>query len=1028
MSSDYIEQLGFKITAEASQADATIESLGKKMMEFAKLANVPVQTFIDAISDMKGVEEKYLDLIRGAVDYAKALEIVAKAQEKVRLASPEQQKAEAQVGASDAAYAQRIANQERERKLAEQRALAFGKQAEEVNKLDAELKQLDARLKNGTATIKEYSAALANMIKPSTMAATKAISPNLFSQESVAQVKDTMMEIQAITKLEAGKVAAIMRTMFPNIDTRNIDAAKKALQGIEPVAKKAGQGLLSFSNFLRTAFGTMTAMLIFKTGQAISNFFTGTLKAASDFRAAMLEINLAESFLSKKGMEITLSDFDDAIAQLEEKYKYLSKLEVASLVGEVAGAAVEFDFTPEQIFKVSDALAYVNTKLKLSGKEAVDAAHFMNALMDSRSNFFNGMGLNITEQLVKEKAVAMGLAKQGEELDKNVRLQASMALITEQTSSKQEELNRQLEGTPMGQQIALQKEWSDAALSVGKAFITVRDNLVSILASASPELADKVVQFFVKAAENVNVFIDSLDGAVEAWKIIDATLSTSQPTLYKINHGLMDLTNPFTLLIGLAKTLYSGLLGISTIFATVGAFVITFLAEVRYFGIQEAFTDAGKNSAAAWKAGWENEFKVWNSGTPISADNIHTAVPLPAWADGAPTGDKKETKDTEINEDLQKALEKMNQEILEAQLKLEQDMEDAAIDLGRKMEDITIEYEQKRADAYRDYSSKIADINRSYSNKIADINAKAAESRAKAQADQLEKEREFQNKLQEMREEFLMDMDDALHARDARQILKLIKQYELEKLQAERKHALDMESAAKDEELRQKSFANERAAAERDRKAKLAEAQQDYADKLAKLAADEQAERDAAQLKYTRELEDLNKQMQDRFEIIAANLVNEFNLTEAHLKDIVALYSFYYGQASQIMAAMQHMLAGAQVLSSKPYPIVTGVQTGGSLSGDKQGGMAQGGTIIADQPTSVIFGEAGIEAATFTPINRTGADVNKLFSNMSGGGGGAGGGNVGIEILLSPDLEARIVSNTLSKTGQVFTKVQRSKR
>ena len=50
-----------------------------------------------------------------------------------------------------------------------------------------------------------------------------------------------------------------------------------------------------------------------------------------------------------------------------------------------------------------------------------------------------------------------------------------------------------------------------------------------------------------------------------------------------------------------------------------------------------------------------------------------------------------------------------------------------------------------------------------------------------------------------MREKFLMDLDDALHARDARQILKLIKQYELDKLQAERDYALKQEAAKKDE-------------------------------------------------------------------------------------------------------------------------------------------------------------------------------------------------------------------------------------
>jgi hypothetical protein len=44
------------------------------------------------------------------------------------------------------------------------------------------------------------------------------------------------------------------------------------------------------------------------------------------------------------------------------------------------------------------------------------------------------------------------------------------------------------------------------------------------------------------------------------------------------------------------------------------------------------------------------------------------------------------------------------------------------------------------------------------------------------------------------------------------------------------------------------------------------------------------------------------------------------------------------------------------------------------------------------------------------------------------GGSGGSGGKVGIEITLSPDLEHRITENTLSKTGDIITKVRRSSK
>lgn len=375
----------------------------------------------------------------------------------------------------------------------------------------------------------------------------------------------------------------------------------------------------------------------------------------------------------------------------------------------------------------------------------------------------------------------------------------------------------------------------------------------------------------------------------------------------------------------------------------------------------------------------------------------------------------------ENQEDLQDALEKMNDEILEAQIKLAQDMEEAAIDLGRKLEDITIEYARKRADAERDYFSRVADINADYRNRIASIAAQQAEEAQRARNDELEREAKFQEQMRQLKEEFLMNLEDALHERDARQVLRLIDQYNLQKAQAEREHALEQENAQREAEERQAKFARERADAERERKAKLAEAQRDYQDKLAKLKADEEAERAAAELAYQRKMQDLEREMQNRLEIVAANLVAEFNLTKEGLDAILALYQKYYAEISQIYAAMNAMLQGQQNLG-------TGNSSGGTGGGGGAGGkvMKEGGNMLANSPTTVTFGEAGLELATFTPIGRQGQDISKLFTNLSGGSGGEE--KIGLEVLLSPDLEARVVKNAMGQVSNVITTVRRSKR
>lgn len=115
---------------------------------------------------------------------------------------------------------------------------------------------------------------------------------------------------------------------------------------------------------------------------------------------------------------------------------------------------------------------------------------------------------------------------------------------------------------------------------------------------------------------------------------------------------------------------------------------------------------------------------------------------------------------------------------------------------------------------------------------------------------------------------------------------------------------------------------------------------------------------------------------------------------------------------------MEFGLVQAQAGSKQGNGLGTAKGTAGSVMHH----MAMGGTMIANQPTNVQFGENGLEMATFTPIK--GGASNSMISNLSGG---SNGGGISIELLLSPDLESRIVKNTLGKTAEIFTKVQRSK-
>jgi hypothetical protein len=1072
-----------KIMADAKLADATIEKTATQLRELSRAGGASIKSLTEAWKMWAKVtsnDGKLDATISNWINRAGALATawdkatVAKANLNQKMSERVSQlQAVTQVDTSDRAYGIQQAKLLEERLAREARALAMGKQLEGVDKLQlAEKKRLNAEivkgqaildadiakknadkkaqdalnasLKNGTATNKQYAASLQSQLSATSMKNMGGLAPNIVNPQVVSQIKSALMEIQNITALRTARVKAILGTMFANIPTEGLNRAAKALDKIEPAANKAGKGLLSFGNFLRTAFGTLTAIGIFQVLTTISKFFTTALGYAQQFRAQMIQLNFSEAILSKNGMDITRAELDKFVSDIEAKYVYLSKLDATKIVSETAGAVQEFDISKTQLKELADAIAFIQLKNKMLGREEVDAAHVINAAMDARSNFFNGMGINITKTIVAEKAYKMGLAEVGAELTKEARFQAIVALLTEQTAAKQEELNKQLEGTPLGNQMAFQKDWADTMQASGEALITIRDNLLQFWndINSNGDATQSIITFFQDTATEINNVIDALSGAYDAYILLSGGIdgATDSGNLFTdFLDNLFDALNPL-------ENILAVLQGIGAVLATGLAGVITFVVEVfNGQGFLTSLVDAGQNAGTAFIQGMSVALetalqgedgkiatwikKQWKGAFGVDLDTFQAKKPTDKLQTGTPTGEGDTVSEIETQaEDIVGALEKANEEILKAQLKLEQDLQDIAIDLGRKMQDITTEYASKRADVERDYANKIGDINRDTQSKIADINRKAQESKAKAHADQLEKEREFQNKLKEMREDFLMDLDDALHARDARAILKLIKQYELEKLQAERKHGLDQTNSKKDEQLRQQSYAAERKEAEEEGRAKLADAQRDYALKMAKLKADEEAEVVAAVLAANRKTEDTLKANEDRLKILAADLVSQFNLTKAGLDLILALYQMYYGDGgfiSQVMAGMQSTLAGQQAPISVQSTIRSGNSSG--RQGSQVGHMAEGGTIIANRPTTVTFGERGMESASFTPIGRTGTDVNKLFSALGSSGGDGSNGMVTIALDLSPDIEARITKNTMNKTAQIITKTRRSK-
>lgn len=747
--------------------------------------------------------------------------------------------------------------------------------------------------------------------------------------------------------------------------TEGIKNLNQQLGEVPKNATGAGKSLFSFTNLLRTAIGTLEAMGIFLVTSFIAGTIKKTIDSVSQLEQAFIKLTVAERAISATGVDITPKELTDISERVANTYATVSDIDAKKMTANLAVLTKDLKLSADEYEKLAMAIPLVAQQAGVSMDSATEQV--INGLTKSGKGWAD-LGITVDANIIKQRAVTDGIVESAEaynELTAEQKQQVEVLAL----------INILLENTNENA-----KEQANYLNTIAGSSEVVKAGWEDFLATLGQIGRPIYIQALQSISDSLTKMRTSLEENRERWADWSGYIAFA-----------------ITLVLGIwqnANRVMSGRAGIS-------------LNEL----IQQA------------KAAMEE------------AKSLSTSLGAPT--EDTPTG--KSEVSSEIEEDtadLQKALEKMNNEILEAQIKLGQDMEEAQIDLGRKLADIATEYAKKRADAERDYANKVRDINASYSEKVRSINSKAQEEAERARNDELQREAEFQNKMMELKENYLMDLEEALHERDARQVLRLMKQYNLDKTQAERDHALDRQNAARSVAEKRNQLARERADAEADRKMRLDAAKRDYQDKLEKLRADEEAEKRAAQIAFERKMQDLQREMHNRLSLVAAGLVQEFNLTKKGLDAIYSLYKTYYGAISQIYSAMNTMLAGQSRLSAttgatvQPGGIITN-NTGNRLPIIGTAGVqrfAEGGAMIADRPTTVTFGEAGLEMAQFTPIGKNGRDVNKLFSNLSGRGGeGGGGGAVEIGVTLSPDLEARVVNNALEQTANIITRVRDSK-
>lgn len=387
---------------------------------------------------------------------------------------------------------------------------------------------------------------------------------------------------------------------------------------------------------------------------------------------------------------------------------------------------------------------------------------------------------------------------------------------------------------------------------------------------------------------------------------------------------------------------------------------------------------------------------------------------VPEYGD-TPTGEPP----ADISGTLSEEQEEINKELDN----ILEDMNDFYADMVKMEEDYNTDVLRAREDFNRDMAKMLEDYEHDVQMVQQESNNDLAQENADYQNEELEAELKFQEDMRQLREKFLFDLEDALAQRDARQVIRLQKQYAMDVTNKTNEYELAQQARQRDHEQELEDIKNR--VAER-----LAELKYEYELRKARAESDFLLEQQRADQDHTIDMARRQKEFEDKVTMWTDELVTEHGMkvraAQLLLNDLKKFYGvdgafhqMYYASyqdilnmTAQFRGLLNSMLSGGVPTMDLNRKVVPG-------SAPKR--YAEGGAAVADKPTSAIFGDAGKELALFIPFNK--------LAQLGGAGGKGGGGSatdkVQIEVGLSPDLVGRVVNASMEGVAEVITRVSR---
>lgn len=847
-------------------------------------------------------------------------------------------------------------------------------------------------LEQKEANLKEYNKAFDEYVK--SLKTKEALTP---AAQSVKQeITNLKAEITALASQTGKSFTQISQEML-NKGQKPAKLVKQAVSELNAemkgVASSGGGGFLGFLKSLGTvgqiAFGYTLGTLAIQALRSITNFFKEAAQAGFEYAQALARLKISTNILQEKGYNITLRETLELVTALNKEFPLFTRKAVVEGVGYIQLLSQNLGLGNDQMKNMAEVASALGVVL---GKDVGEAAKELALFLSSGyGEALQRAGILASKQAVADELVAMGIKTKYNETDQATRAQAGYNVIMRDAIKLLEKAKE------------IQKGDEYAATRLSAAWTELK-NIIGI--RMTPALAD---------------LYDGLTAIING------------------KYGI--------------KQLITWLREASATFQTMTSSAIPALARAFQFwgevmqnvlnpkfdfkkALAEYFTDVQR----IWN---ENLFKFKQFNLP----DIYGGMKDSAIGAGTALEDANDT--------IEKATDELYTNISEAEKQFTEDSLDLWKDYNRDLEQLTIDHLRREGESWLQYFAEQAaiwrksyddivgenikfqldleQINREYTQKRADAEQKYRDKEAKA-------ERDFQEKLRRLREEFLFDLEDALRERDARQVLRLIRRFNLEQERLNRERAAERE----DSQLayRRELEDIDRQKAERlqklneEHQARLAEIRRQEAIELRELEIKHNAEmaeidrrlqqeRDDRTTRWEQQQSDLKDQFNARVKEIIANLVTEYSLTAPMLEAIGAAYTKIYGPNGVIQGALASYIAYLGVVQASIAALNSAWQPG-AFSGSEpkgypfysppinSGPRATGAKNWAvTSPRTMTVGEVP-EMVNITPLNR-----------LSSSDMGSKDGTITVELLLSPDLQARVIDNTMTEVANVMLDIQR---